>query len=296
MKVTSSVSWLTAVPLADLLPLALIVGVLLLQGSPLPTRGTLQRRAVGVAPRPNRIAVPAAAWFLAAVVLLLVLQGSYRAALIQSLLVAVIMLSFVVVTGYLGQMSLAQMALAGVGAFAVSTLSSSWGVPFPIAPLLAAGFAAVIGVVVGLPSLRVRGYSVAIATIALAAALDALWFRNNRLNGGTSGARPSNPWIFGLDLGVGQGRDYPQITFGITAAVVLVGAGVGVAMLRRSRSGRRCSLSARTSAPRLRAAFTWSEPSSPVSRSGRRWPVSVGRCLRITPPPCQRPVMHRSSA
>ena len=47
-------------------------------------------------------------------------------------------LSFVVVTGYAGQVSLAQLALAGAGAYTLSFLTASWGIPFPIAPLVAA--------------------------------------------------------------------------------------------------------------------------------------------------------------
>ena len=63
---------------------------------------------------------------------------------------AIIGLSLVVVTGYAGQVSLAQLALAGAGAYTLSFLTVSWGIPFPIAPILAAAFATLVGVL-GIP-------------------------------------------------------------------------------------------------------------------------------------------------
>ena len=50
--------------------------------------------------------------------------------------------------------------------------------PFPIAPLLAALVATVIGVVVGLPALRLRGLTLGVVTLAFAYAIEAVWFRN----------------------------------------------------------------------------------------------------------------------
>ena len=98
----------------------------------------------------------------AAVVALYLFQGGLRNALITTFIMAVIALSLVVVTGYVGQISLAQLTLAGAAAFALSTIANSWGIPFPIAPILAALFATVVGVVVGLPALRIRGLLVGV--------------------------------------------------------------------------------------------------------------------------------------
>ena len=84
-----------------------------------------------------------------AAVALVALHGAWRAALVVSLIFGIIQLSQVIVTGYAGQISLAQLVLAGAAAFLLSPLTQSWGVPFPLAPLLAAAGATVIGVVVG---------------------------------------------------------------------------------------------------------------------------------------------------
>jgi sulfate-transporting ATPase len=181
--------------------------------------------------------VPAVVGSAVVVVLLGVLDGSYRAALITTIIMAVISLSLVVVTGYCGQISLAQMTFAGAAAFLLSRFTSDWGLPFPLAPLLAASIAAVIGVLIGLPALRIRGLLVGVVTLALAVSVEALWFRNNDFNGGTDGSPVTGPTLFGIDLQVGLGRGYPRFEFGVLCLVILAIAAVGVAKLRTSRLG-----------------------------------------------------------
>ncbi|MBD0323960.1 MAG: hypothetical protein ICV72_11330, partial [Aldersonia sp.] len=85
------------------------------------------------------------------------------------------------------------------------------GLPFPIAPLAAALAATVIGVIVGLPSLRVRGLPLMVMTLALAVFMEAFWFRNASLNGGMQGAPIEPPSLFGIDLSIGSGSVYPRI-------------------------------------------------------------------------------------
>ncbi|MET7571713.1 branched-chain amino acid ABC transporter permease/ATP-binding protein [Streptomyces sp. NPDC005492] len=230
-------SWLPQTGLAQLVPLAVILAYLVVRGRPLPTRGSLIQQALGRAPRPDSILVPALASTALAVLVLFSTTGSIRAAVITSLTLAVISLSLVVVTGFAGQISLAQLTLAGVGAFSLSKLSVGWGIPFPIAPLLAALAATAIGVVIGLPALRIRGLPAAVVTVALAVALEAFWFRNPELNGGLGGSKVPSPHLFGIDLGIGSGEDYPRIPFALLCLVVLLLVGLGVAWLRRSRLG-----------------------------------------------------------
>ncbi|MEV6507654.1 branched-chain amino acid ABC transporter permease/ATP-binding protein [Streptomyces sp. NPDC051642] len=230
-------SWLPQAGLAQLVPLAVILAYLVVRGRPLPTRGSLIQQALGRAPRPDHILVPAVVSTVLGAVVLLATTGSIRAAVITSLTLAVISLSLVVVTGFAGQISLAQLTLAGVGAFSLSKLSAGWGIPFPFAPLLAALAAMVIGVVIGLPALRIRGLPAAVVTVALAVALEAFWFRNPELNGGLGGSKVPSPRLFGIDLGIGSGEDYPRIPFALLCLVVLLLVGLGVAWLRRSRLG-----------------------------------------------------------
>jgi ABC-type branched-subunit amino acid transport system ATPase component/ABC-type branched-subunit amino acid transport system permease subunit len=232
-------TWLPQHGLAELIPLILILVFLLARGRPLPERGALVLRSVGHAPRPRRLLLGTTSGTAVGVVLMLTTHGGYRAAVTTSFIYAIIALSTVVVTGYAGQVSLAQLPLAGAGAFMVSRLGYHMNVPFPIAPLLAALAAAVLGVVFGLPALRVRGLPVAVATLALAVVLDALWFENPSWSGGGAQAVGpiKSPRLFGLDLDVGSGAAYPRIAFSALCLVVLVGVALGVCWLRNHRIG-----------------------------------------------------------
>jgi ABC-type branched-subunit amino acid transport system permease subunit len=165
-----------------------------------------------------------------------VLNDRYRTGLITSLIFAVIGLSLVVVTGYAGQVSLAQLTLAGAAGFSLGPLADHLGLPFPIAPLVAALVATVLGVVVGLPALRIRGLTVAVVTLTLAYTLEAVWFRNLDFVT-SSGIEIKTPKLFGYDLGIGSGADYPRVRFGLLCLLVLVGVALAVAKLRNSRLG-----------------------------------------------------------
>ncbi|TVZ02400.1 ATP-binding cassette domain-containing protein [Trebonia kvetii] len=230
-------SWLTSAGLPDLVPLLVILVFLVLRGRELPARGAIIAKTLGQAPRPRGYLVPGVVIVVLGLVSLTATHGADRAAVITTLVMAVIALSQVVVTGFTGQISFAQLTLAGVGAFSLTRIQHQLHVPFPFAPLLAAVIAMIIGVVVGLPALRIRGLPVAVTTLALAVALQDLWFNNPDLNGGYAGAPVADARIFGLDLGVGAGRGYPQLSFGILCLIVLLLAAGGVAVVRRSRLG-----------------------------------------------------------
>ncbi|MFI5427095.1 hypothetical protein [Aeromicrobium sp. UC242_57] len=58
---------------------------------------------------------------------LLTLGNTYRDAISTSLVMVMLALSVVIVTGYVGQISLMQMAFAGIAAFVVSKPRSRWG-------------------------------------------------------------------------------------------------------------------------------------------------------------------------
>ena len=230
-------SWLPSSGTGELIPLCIVLVVLVVRGRPLPTRGMLIQETLGRAPRPKNLWAPGIVGTATALIALFALKGSFRAALIYSFIVGIISLSLVVVTGYAGQVSLAQLTLAGVAGFLLSGLTTTWSVPFPIAPVLAALGATVVGVVVGLPAIRIRGLLVAIVTLMLAVGVEAVWFRNNDFNGGVRGAKVASPTLFGIDLGIGSGAAYPRAAFGLLCVSVLVGVAVFVARLRASSFG-----------------------------------------------------------
>ncbi|MFZ2174564.1 MAG: branched-chain amino acid ABC transporter permease/ATP-binding protein [Rhodococcus sp. (in: high G+C Gram-positive bacteria)] len=233
----SSVSWFPQSGMAELVPLVMIFIFLVVRARPLPSRGAVIMQTLGRAPRPRGLLVPTTVAATVAVCALVFSSGSMRAAIMTSLILAIISLSLVVVTGLAGQISLAQLTLAGVGAFTLSRLATDLGVPFPLAPLASGLVAMVVGVLVGLPALRIRGLPLTVLTLALAVFLEMFWFRNNTFNGGLTGSPIPDPTLFGFDLGIGSGQEYPRLQFGLLCLLTLVIIALGVARLRTSRLG-----------------------------------------------------------
>ncbi len=228
--------WLPNGGLREALPVLLILIAISVRGSHLPTRETLTEARLPAAPVPRR---PVASTLLlagAAIVALFALGPQWRLAIVVSTIAALIGLSCVVVTGYVGQISLAQYAFAGLAAFATAKLAVN-GVGFPWAPLLGVALTVVVGILVGLPAVRVRGMSLAVATIAAAVAIEQLVFASPSLNGLSHVPRPS---LFGLDLGfLARGEENFRAAFGVVAVIVLALSMLAVANLRRSPTGLR---------------------------------------------------------
>ena len=244
----------------EIVPLVVIVAVLLLRGKRLPQRGALEEKRLPLSPRPTRVPQHIGIWSVVVVVAAFVFEGSgprtvFAFGLSTSLLAALVMLSMVVVTGYVGQISLVQMSLAGVAAFFVARMLADGtvsatnlhatdgpGLPWAIAALIAVVVAIVVGVVVGLPAVRIRGVQLAVVTTALAVALQPLYFENPRLSGAdaSSLAHVRAPKVFGINF-ASQGdsglTDRPAFT--ILVLVTLVLCALGVSNLRRNSTGRR---------------------------------------------------------
>jgi branched-chain amino acid transport system permease protein len=175
------------------------------------------------------------------------LTPAFRVALATSLIGVVVCLSIVVLTGFVGQISLAQMTLAGFAAFAVAKLAGEHGWSFPWPLLVGAVVAIVAGLLVAVPALRVRGVSLAIVTFAFAVAADTVVFGHPSVNDPLLGAPIDPPdWVepnrattyrvFGLEIGDGKIPNPMTAMLCLAVAVVLCYA---VANLRRSATGRR---------------------------------------------------------
>ena len=80
------------------------------------------------------------------------------------------------------------MSFAGLSAFELSHLGAGAGIPFPFDCSLAALIAVPLGVLIGLPALRLRGVNLAVVTLAAAFAIDALLFNDESFSGGLRGA------------------------------------------------------------------------------------------------------------
>jgi branched-subunit amino acid ABC-type transport system permease component len=107
--------------------------------------------------------------------------------------VALIFLSLVVVSGFGGQVSLCQAALAGFGAFCTAHLIASWHVPF-FAAVVIGGLAVVpIGVFLALRAANLSALFLGFATLAFGAVMDEVAFNSKSFSGGLSGVVFSRP-------------------------------------------------------------------------------------------------------
>jgi ABC-type branched-subunit amino acid transport system permease subunit len=231
-------TWLPQQGLGDAIPFVVIIVVMALRSRTVLARGgetTERNPSIG---RPHTPLRTAAACFVVGVILMIALSGVLRFAFISSLTVTCIALSVVVLTGYVGQVSLAQMSLAGIGGFMLGHISAGWGIGFPWSLILAGLCAVPVGLVIGLPALRLRGVNLAVVTLGFAAAMDAVIFNLHGFIGGTAGLPIPAPRLPGLSLGISQGRDYPRVIFGVVVLVVVILLGLLVARLRRGPAGR----------------------------------------------------------
>jgi branched-chain amino acid transport system permease protein len=215
--------------------LAVAVAIGVVQSLLIPARGTLSLARLPLAPA-SRFRPVAGALAAGLVILgLVTLDRTYQGGITTSLIIVVIALSAVVVTGYVGQISLMQMAFAGIGGFMVSKLGENAGIPFPWPILLAALVTVPVGVLLGLPAVRVRGINLAVVTLGAAVAVYAVVFQNVDWTGGASGSQVPSPAVFGFSL---DAVSHP-VRFGIFALIVTTLMIVAVISLRRSALGRR---------------------------------------------------------
>ena len=224
--------------LGDAVPFAVVVLALFFVGDALPSRGAVESDPLPEVFRPRMRPQVVVVMVLAAGAAVVLTSGSYRFGIITSMIITIITLSLVVLTGLVGQISLAQAGIAGTAGFALSKLGDAAGIPFPISPLLAALVATAFGVLVGIPALRIRGAQLAVVTLAGAVALEKFIFRNPSFTE-VAGNPISDPALFGFDMGVREGRTIARVEFGILVLIVMAICAVLVGNLARSATGRR---------------------------------------------------------
>jgi branched-chain amino acid transport system permease protein len=164
-------------------------------------------------------------WFMAALLVfayvgipVLASEYTFRALIIPFLILAIAAIGLNILVGYCGQISLGTAAFMAVGAYAAWNLVTR--VPmlnFLIVLALAGGIAALVGVLFGIPSLRIKGLYLAVATLAAQFFVDWMfarvkWFTNYSSSGSVSTApielfgwtveTPQDKYLFVLTLAV----------------------------------------------------------------------------------------------
>ncbi|MDO8776973.1 MAG: branched-chain amino acid ABC transporter permease [Burkholderiaceae bacterium] len=179
--------------------------------------------------------VPVIVWSCLLVALLaaapLLLSKYYVSVILLLLITAVGVLGLNLLTGTTGLISLGHSGFLAVGAYAAGIVAGKLGWPM-LASILAGGLsAAVAGIIVGIPSLRLKGLYLAITTMAFAVIINHLILNGGSLTGGSEGLTVPQPALFGQALGAERGYYYVVLAFVVVFTFITLN-------ILRSRIGR----------------------------------------------------------
>lgn len=175
-----------------------------------------------------------ARWYAALLLLLLiapmVLPDYYRSQLVFIFIYAVAGFGLMLLSGYTGQISMGHAAFLAIGAYA-ETILQTHGWPFIASAPVAIVLAAIAGVLIGLPALRLTGIYLAIATLAFGFIVEEILARWESVTAGNSGLIVPGVKLFSGAL------DSPE-QFYYLCLVCLILTGMAVFNLLRSHTGR----------------------------------------------------------
>lgn len=148
----------------------------------------------------SRWSVPALCGFSLVLPFILPSQYWLRIAIVAGIY-AILALGLNLIAGYTGQLSLGHAAFYGIGGYTSALLALKLGVPFWISVPIAGVFAGVFGLVLGIPTLRLKGDYLAIVTIAFGELVRLVFLNWNSLTRGPMGLpNIPKPVIFGYVL------------------------------------------------------------------------------------------------
>ena len=173
-------------------------------------------------------------WYGALMVALLVapwaLPEYWLAQISFVLIYSIAGLGLMLLAGFTGQVSIGHAAFMGVGGYTQAVLTG-WGVPFPLALAGATALSGVMGVVISVPALRVKGIYLGIATLAFGFIVEEVFARWESVTGGNAGLFVKAPAIGEWQVGSGT-------PFYFLCLAVAVVSTLAILNLLRSPTGR----------------------------------------------------------
>src|SRR5512139_2453420 len=161
----------------------------------------------------------------------LLLKGEYLWIALQIVIAVIGAVGLNILTGFTGQISLGQGAFLGVGAYTSAFLTAKMGLSFWVGVPAAGLVTAMAGMVFGVPSLRLKGLYLAIATLASQFILEWVFLRWESVTGGSYGIVVPRPVIGGFSFD--SDRSYYYIVLAFTVAMTLFATN-----LIRTKTGR----------------------------------------------------------
>ena len=159
-----------------------------------------------------------------------VIDEYWLAQLTFVLIYGIVGLGLMLLAGFTGLFSLGHAAFLGVGAYTQAVMVNA-GVPFPIALACAGLLSAAVGVVVGLPALRVKGIYLGMATLAFGFIVEEGLARWESVTGGNKGLLVNPPSLFGFEFSSTN-------SFYFLCLVVAVLSTLAIVNLMRAPTGR----------------------------------------------------------
>ncbi|MBF8259053.1 MAG: branched-chain amino acid ABC transporter permease [Actinobacteria bacterium] len=159
------------------------------------------------------------------------IKGEYLWILLQIVIASIGAVGINILTGFTGQISLGQGAFLGVGAYTSAYITAKLGLSFWVGVPAAGLVTALCGMVFGIPSLRLKGLYLAIATLASQFILEWIFVRWESVTGGSYGITIPRPSIAGFTFA--SDLSYYYIVLLIAAAMILFATN-----LMRSKTGR----------------------------------------------------------
>lgn len=181
--------------------------------------------------RREQMAILAAAGAAAFAVLPLVLDTYFIYLTDLAGVYVILALGLNILLGYTGQISLGHAGFVGVGAYASAILTVQFGIPFWFSAPLATIFSGAIGLLVGMPALKVRGYYLALVTLAFGEIVQVVARQWKSVTGGNDGLIVPAPRLAGLAIKSALAAHY--LIWPVTIACILFAWNVV-----RSRNGR----------------------------------------------------------
>jgi ABC-type branched-subunit amino acid transport system ATPase component/branched-subunit amino acid ABC-type transport system permease component len=176
-----------------------------------------------------------AGWLVPSLVLLgylfFVANGYWLSVFTGGLALTLVFLSFVIVTGLGGMVSLAQAAFVTAAGLTAGLLMDQYHVPWLLAFIGGTAVAAALGAIVAVPALRLGGLALSLATLALGFLGDDVLFQWNWLRGGENGWQISRPSLGPLHFSDNR-------TLAVTLLLVVLAVAWLIGNLKRSASGR----------------------------------------------------------
>lgn len=150
---------------------------------------------------------------------------------------AIAVMGIMILTGFVGQISLGHAGFIGIGAYSCALAPKLVGLPVFLSAILGAVISAVIAWIVGRPILRLRGYYLSVATLGFGILISMILTNEGWLTGGPDGMEVPNFALRAWLGSIGVKLSNAQFWYAFSAIVMLIGAVVAL-NLQYSASGR----------------------------------------------------------